>query len=234
MPYRARLAKIGSPQNIGRRAACRAIFLSAVYLAGKAYAIEDTQTARSYFLLPGNFDIDSLKVDQPPSDDMAEARVVLAMQSQRTAVQIAQIKAQAIDPLPLFWQCAGLNEASHPEHARRIQEAVVDTEHVVTALKRRFNRPRPSVILPDIHTVVPVPLHASYPSGHATQSVVIATLMSTMAPKAAKRLQEFAIKVGRNREMAGLHYPSDTDAGFKLGHDLSEIFGKRPAFLGSP
>ncbi|HEY8027307.1 MAG TPA: phosphatase PAP2 family protein [Burkholderiaceae bacterium] len=218
------MTKNGLPQNPSRRTACGSIFLSAAYLASKAYAIEDAQTAPSYFMLPGDFDIESLKVDLPPPDNVAEARLVLAMQSHRTAVQIAQIKAQAINPLPLFWQCAGLYETSHPEQARRIQEAVVDTEYVVTALKRRFNRPRPSTVLADIHTVVPVPPYASYPSGHATQSVVIATLMSEVAPKAAKRLQVLATQVGRNREIAGLHYPSDTVAGFKLGHELSKIF----------
>lgn len=218
------MADTESPQSLSRRAACGAILVSAAYLVGVAYAVDQTQTAPSYFLLPPDFDIDGLTVAPPPDNDLKEAQLVLAMQSRRTAIQIAQIREQAINPLPLFWTCAGLDEASHLDQARRIKEAVVDTESVVTALKRRFNRRRPSVVLPNIRTVVPVPPYASYPSGHATQAVVIATLMSELAPKAAKRLRELATQVGRNREIAGLHYPSDTVAGFQLGHELSGIF----------
>jgi acid phosphatase (class A) len=213
-----------SHQRLSRREACAGILLSAVYLSGKAYALDDAQIAIRYFLLPLGFKVDSLTVQPPPSDDMAEARLLLVMQRQRTSAQIAQIKEQSINPIPLFWRCAGLDESLYPEQARRINEAVVDTESVVTELKRRYNRPRPSVVLPAIHPVVPVPPYASYPSGHATQSIVIATLMSEVAPKAAERLTALAVQVGRNREIAGLHYPSDTNAGFKLGHELSGIF----------
>lgn len=173
--------------------------------------------------MPLGFKVDSLAVQPPPSDDMSEALLLLAMQKHRTAAQIAQIKAQAINPIPLFWLCAGLDEALYPEQARRIGEAVVDTESVVIELKHCYKRPRPNVVLPAIHPVVPVPWHASYPSGHATQSIVIATLMSEIAPKSAMRLTALAVQVGRNREIGGLHYPSDTDAGFKLGRKLAEI-----------
>ena len=218
------MTEMKSHHNLTRRDACLGMLLSAVSFSGYASALDESQTATSYFLLPADFSIDSLNVTPPPSDDLAEARLLLTMQRHRTAVQIAQIKEQAINPLPLFWRCSGLEEASHPNQVRKIQEAVVDTEHVVTVLKRRYNRPRPSVVLPDIQTVVPVPPYSAYPSGHATQSVVIATLMSEVAPDAAKRLQALATQIGRNREIAGLHYPSDTNAGFKLGRELSEIF----------
>jgi hypothetical protein len=177
--------------------------------------------ATGYFLLPIGFNVDSLKVQPPPADDVAEARLLLNMQIQRTSAQIAQINEQNVNPIPLFWRCAGLDETLYPEQARRIMEAVVDTESVVTAIKRRYNRPRPSVVLPAIRPVIPVPPHASYPSGHATQSAVIGALMAELAPKEAKRLTALAVQVGRNREIAGLHYPSDTNAGFKLGRDLS-------------
>ncbi len=217
-------AKMKSRYRLNRREACAGILLSAVYFSTKAYALDDAQSATHYFLLPLSFKVDSLTVQPPPSDDMAEARLLLIMQRQRTSAQIAQIKEQAINPIPLFWRRAGLDESLYPEQARRINEAVVDTEAVVTELKRRYNRPRPSVVLPSIHPVVPVPMYSAYPSGHATQSIVIANLMSTIAPNATKQLKTLAVQVGRNREIAGLHYPSDTNAGFKLGQELSEIF----------
>lgn len=212
------------PRNVSRRMVLRVMLLQAMHPLVCAAASEGVQAAFSYFLLPGDFDIDSLRIDPPPKSDADEARKVLHLRSQVTATRIDQIKAQAIDPIPLFWQCAGLNVNSYPPQARRIQEAVVDTEQVVIQLKRHFSRRRPNAVLPDIDPVVPVPPYASYPSGHATQAVVIAELMSVIVPSAAERLRQLATQVGRNREFAGLHYPSDTDAGFRLGRDLSQFF----------
>ena len=209
---------------VSRRQVCASVLMGAVHLSGVADPPDTGQSGTSYRLLPLGFEIGSLTVQSPPSDDTAEAHLLLAMQRHRTHSQIAQIKAQSSDPLPLFWRCAGLDETLYPEQAQRILEAVVDTEAVVVALKRRYNRRRPSVVLPQIHPVIPVPPYASYPSGHATQSVVIANLMARLAPKAARRLTVLAMQVGRNREIAGLHYPSDTNAGFSLGGELSEIF----------
>ena len=93
---------MNSRHKVSRREACAGIPLSALYFSGKAYALEDTQIAIRYFLLPLGFKVDSLTVQPPPSDDMAEASLVLIMQRHRTSAQIAQIKDQSINPIPLF------------------------------------------------------------------------------------------------------------------------------------
>ena len=211
-------------QELSRRDMCVGIILSAIHLAGIARAPENIQAGTSYRLMPLGFTVDSLTVHAPPLDDMAEALLLIPMQEHRTSSQIAQITAESINPIPLFWRCAGLDESLHAVQAKRINEAVQDTESIVIELKRRYNRPRPSVVLPALHPVVPIPAYSSYPSGHATQSIVIAALMSEIAPKSENRLTALAVQVGCNREIAGLHYPSDTRAGFKLGRELTKIF----------
>jgi membrane-associated phospholipid phosphatase len=72
---------------------------------------------------------------------------------------------------------------------------------------------------------IQVPGHASYPSGHATQSQLIAECVKLALPAPATNpltaalsadLDALATRIARNREIAGLHYPSDSDAGRSL------------------
>jgi hypothetical protein len=87
-------------------------------------------------------------------------------------------------------------------------------------------RPRPSHICPALLPPVPVPGHPSYPSGHSTEAHLIAAvlddILSTAPQRAAMRndLAALAWRIARNREIAGLHYPSDSQAGKKLADDI--------------
>lgn len=215
---------------LNRRRACVSLMCVPLYAASATELDIGSGAGRSYHLLPATFQASSLSVQLPPTDDLIEAELVLSMKSQRTKERLSQIKAESLDPLPLFWLRAGLDPAAYPAHSRWIIEAVVDTEAVLLDLKRRFNRRRPSAVLPEISPVIPLPPHAAYPSGHATQAVVIARLLSKLAPAASGDLMEFAFRVGRNREVAGVHYLSDTTAGFALGWQLSAVFlGSAPS-----
>lgn len=115
-----------------------------------------------------------------------------------------------------------MTETDYPAFSGRFYEALSDVELVVLGLKRRFGRLRPTAVMPEIEPVVPVPWHFSYPSGHATQSAFAAEILARIAPKSAVRLRQLAVQVGVNREVAGLHYPSDTTTGVALGKWLSK------------
>jgi len=85
------------------------------------------------------------------------------------------------------------------------------------------NRPRPSHVCPALLPPIQVPGHASYPSGHATQAHLIAKCVQLVLPAAAAMtapltadLDALAARIARNREIAGLHYPSDSAAGLVL------------------
>jgi membrane-associated phospholipid phosphatase len=73
-----------------------------------------------------------------------------------------------------------------------------------------------------------VPGHASFPSGHATQAFLMALFieqaltvtLKAYAPIVARELKVLAVRIARNREIAGLHYPTDSDAGRQLAQSL--------------
>jgi hypothetical protein len=85
---------------------------------------------------------------------------------------------------------------------------------------------------------VTVPGHSSFPSGHATQAYLMAKCMQlvfSISPNVPAThlttlndtLSALAQRVARNREIAGLHYPSDSQAGSALAdavyNKLSEL-----------
>lgn len=178
--------------------------------------------------LPQDFSLSKLQINPPPTDDMQEARRVLSMMPLRTPERVAEIQSQAQDPTAMFFQIAGLNPSSMPLFATLVGEVQADMVVVTLALKAHFNRRRPNTILPEIDPVIPVPWHASYPSGHAAQGRLTARLLGLANPSKLPDLLKFAERVGLNREVAGVHYPSDTLAGVQLADALWPFFGLKP------
>ncbi|MBL4900222.1 MAG: phosphatase PAP2 family protein, partial [Colwellia sp.] len=86
--------------------------------------------------------------------------------------------------------------------------------------KKRFHRPRPSQLVPELILVVPNPGHAAYPSGHATQSMIMAEILALIDPKTANSSINYAYEIAERREIAGVHYPSDSKAGQYLARNF--------------
>ena len=93
-------------------------------------------------------------------------------------------------------------------------------------------RPRPSQVCPALLPPVPVPGHPSYPSGHATEAHLIEFVLnevfallndSKRATAMKYDLAALATRIARNREIAGLHYPTDSSAGQKLATDIHTL-----------
>jgi membrane-associated phospholipid phosphatase len=99
---------------------------------------------------------------------------------------------------------------------------------------------RPSQLLPALMPPISIPGHASFPSGHATQSALISLCVQQALPGAdfssavpigtptpgstcaamQPGLDALAARIARNREIAGLHYPSDTVGGQMLATNI--------------
>lgn len=156
----------------------------------------------------------------PPADDWADAQRLKLMQELRTPERVAAIKAEDYDPTPKFWAAAGLQAKDHPQLERQITVAQKEAEKITLALKDFYARKRPNTADSSLSTVVSVPWHASYPSGHATQSMLTAFALGAAVPSAAPALKHLAIDVAHGREIAGLHYASDTQAGFELARQI--------------
>jgi membrane-associated phospholipid phosphatase len=83
--------------------------------------------------------------------------------------------------------------------------------------KSTYQRLRPYQIDPSIRQIGKVEKDASYPSGHATAAFAAATVLATLWPTRASEFNWWAKQVGQSRVAAGMHFPSDVQAGAILG-----------------
>ena len=90
--------------------------------------------------------------------------------------------------------------------------------------KHKFQVPRPSYLAPALMPPIDPPGHASFPSAHATESWLVARCLKEVMPvEAHEALDRMAERIARNREVLGVHYPSDSAAGKKLAAKTSEL-----------
>ena len=102
--------------------------------------------------------------------------------------------------------------------------------YFIVHYKKRFSRPRPSQLAPDLELVVPNPGHAAYPSGHATQSMVFSKVLSLIDPAHEDTYIKYALDIAKRREIAGVHYPSDSSTGQLLAGKLVQVLNQEPEF----
>ena len=119
-----------------------------------------------------------------------------------------------------------------------LRHVEIDVLRVVLFQKKLpdFNRARPYQLYPSLDPPF-TPGHASYPSGHATQSHAIAKVIELIlntpaGPYAQLIAQCFALadEIALNRERAGVHYPSDSAAGKRLADLFVQEAMNYPAF----
>jgi acid phosphatase (class A) len=69
----------------------------------------------------------------------------------------------------------------------------------------------------DIKPCVPKEPGYSFPSGHATFYSATSVLLADLLPERRERIMEVGKSVGANRVICAMHYPSDIEAGVRLG-----------------
>jgi undecaprenyl-diphosphatase len=83
--------------------------------------------------------------------------------------------------------------------------------------KYSFLRARPCIVLEDVRLLVGCTKLPSFPSNHAVNATVLATLTSLYMPRLWLPATALAILVGYSRIYVGVHYPLDVLAGSVLG-----------------
>lgn len=164
--------------------------------------------------------------------------LVMAAQDER-ADALGEILSQNEEFASYFMNAMSARPGSYPATALVLSIASLVGTFAAMYFKRAFARPRPSMLCPALLPPVSVPGHASFPSGHSTQSHLMALCMNEVfqnAPNPALPqqaamqvdLSALADRISRNREVAGLHYPSDTAAGIELAGMLQNNLSTNP------
>jgi undecaprenyl-diphosphatase len=84
-------------------------------------------------------------------------------------------------------------------------------------LKDVFDRPRPSLVDPDVHPLIRVPSSAAMPSGHAAGAFAAAVAVGLVHPRLRWPLLVLAALIALSRIWLGVHYLTDVLVGAALG-----------------
>jgi acid phosphatase (class A) len=114
------------------------------------------------------------------------------------------------------------NEENLPQTLALLQKVNREGKHCCDRAKQHFGRRRPRFVDPRIKPFLEGLDEPCYPSGHAVQATVLATVLSELAPEHRAALMERAREVGWNRIPAGFHYPSDCIVGRVLGKAVAQ------------
>lgn len=191
-------------------------FAQAVTLHKTQHAVDDT----------------NLWLDAPQStanEDAELDRLIKDAEAER-ADALGEIIAQHEGFIDYFHALMCVTPQSHPLTCRLLHVGSLIGAYVSMHFKMVHKLRRPAHRAPALMPPVPMPGHPSYPSGHATQAYLMAGCVEEALDKAnvpnglKQSLQHLAKRIARNREIAGLHYTNDTDAGQTLaGHTLSAL-----------
>lgn len=112
---------------------------------------------------------------------------------------------------------ADLGARRRPIAAALSTAAYLVADWIDIALKRAFARPRPPLVDPAVHPLVPVPHSYSMPSGHATTAFAAALAVGLVHPRLRLPLMTLAALIAVSRVWLGVHYLSDVLVGAAIG-----------------
>jgi hypothetical protein len=179
----------------------------------------------------------ALPVPPPPANSSTETRAeldeLLELQQKRAPAQVKMMTKH----LDYDGVCSAILAATHRKQTRApktkalLRHVQMDASLALFHAKKRFNRARPHQLEPRLHPAISVPSHPAYPSNHALQGYMVARTLSLLFPQESEDLITVGEQIGREREIAGLHYPSDSRASRALGAELFARLQQNERFL---
>lgn len=165
-------------------------------------------------------------VDPPPANGSAKTRSELETLQERLATsENSQELMEKWDEDLLIPFIEYLKENDLPVEKRSLEEIINASTVILLKQKYLFNRPRPAQLAKVLDMDLK-PLGAktanspAYPSGHSTQSRLIALYLTSLHRDHGKSFMELAEECGQSRLNAAVHYPSDHTAGKDLANKL--------------
>lgn len=187
-----------------------------------------TETAASPVYLGSDVGAFLNLLPAPPTDDspagQADLTTVLWLQEHRTPEQIAKAQELAAHT-PFQMGARALGPDFTPEQLPRTAEIFKrirdQSRPAILAAKGAWNRARPYLRDARVRPCVPKPKSASYPSGHSTEAALWAGILSAAFPDKTPVFEKEVQDTMWSRVVGGVHYPTDTQAGLKLGREIA-------------
>jgi acid phosphatase (class A) len=206
--------------------------------ASPATVAQFTLSTSGAYLTPVSVDLYRL-LPPPPEAGSAQERAeldeLLRLQAARTPAEVRRTQEDATVSIFRFADALGSPSQFNPRQLPLTSELFArirrDEELFMNPAKDAFGRRRPFVTDRHLAPIVPEPPSASYPSGHSTWAVACAIVLADMLPERRTQIFARADEYAHNREVGGVHYPSDVFAGHLAGTALAEALFDQPRFV---
>lgn len=186
------------------------------------------------YLAPGQPDAIALLAPPPLADsaeqtaDLNEVRAVhQAASPEDVAAATAEHKFNIFNFTPVIGDF--FQPGKFPKTEAFFHKVQKDAEAVVNQSKDYYKRPRPYVIDPSLANGK-LETSFSYPSGHSTESMVLALVLAEVFPDKSDALIAHARQIGWHRVQIARHYPTDIYAGRVLAKAIVRELDKNPDF----
>ena len=100
--------------------------------------------------------------------------------------------------------------------------AINDAMAAAWKLKYKYMRKRPAQFDPSAKSLIDAPATPSYPCEHTVAAAAAAKVLSYFYPAKADSILKMAKEAAQSRIDAGVQFPSDVEAGWKLGEQVAE------------
>ena len=162
------------------------------------------------------------RTGRPPEQGQAKAisdlSILLWLQSHRSPQLIANSWLLLDRNLSNFDLAVGVDMAkTTPELLRGLAPFLALVDGAKDTIKDIYKRPRPYSANTSIQPCLPRESGWSFPSGHSTFYRAAAELLVDLLPERRERLLAVGLSGGSSRTLCGVHYPSDVEAGQRLG-----------------
>lgn len=162
-----------------------------------------------------------------PKDDSAETRKEI-LKIKSIDIDMSFVK-KCDDIKKMFKDYFRENDLDFPEIL--VSDIINGSAHLLMGVKKNYLRPRPNKLAKELgiefdFVDLSTAKTPSFPSGHATQSHLLANILSDMFPKHKKSFEKMADDISMSRMMAKVHYPSDIEAGNKMADVLYKRYKK--------
>jgi acid phosphatase (class A) len=214
----------------------RSCYLIALVIAA-ALAISSTAKAEdAFYLNPAEVDLIHILAPPPAADSLAQKADLEAVHTAVNSRTDAEIKHVQEDDQRIVFRFADVmgsnfRSESLPFTTQFFQHVYADGNAATVAAKAYFKRQRPFVIDPDIKIIVVQAPDFSYPSNHSTFAYEAGILLAAMIPEKAAAIFERAVDYAHNRVIAGVHFPTDVEAGRISGSVIDNALLHNAHFL---
>lgn len=186
-------------------------------------------------------DFDSLLLPAPDLNGTIEDLAILKFSQESRSPETCNAQRGFLSCYNIFAYNAAIG-ANIEDVAPTFSECIVtlfseSLKDVKDHFKNKIQRPRPFLRHPDLKPCIPKEFSYSYPSGHATFYSFTAELLTAVYPELEERLKQVGSRGVYARVIGGVHYPSDVEAGRKLGQSAAAKIMKTSlwnAFLSTP